>query len=208
MPARRGSPTHPDLPATSWAVLGLLSFGRELSGYDMKKWADYGLCFFYWSPSFSQIYNQLKRLERHGYASSRVISGTDSRDKRVYTITEDGREALETWVAHAPVHPPVLKHSVLLRVWLGHLAESGTLRTLLTTHAGEAEHMRAWANEAHGQAEGEPAWAYQASVLRWAERYYAAQRDNTETLLAELDELGHASAHDPTGAGGERSAHP
>ena len=33
-----------DLPATAWAVLGMLSFGRELSGYDLKKWADkYGI---------------------------------------------------------------------------------------------------------------------------------------------------------------------
>ena len=28
------------LPATGYAVLGLLSFGRELSGYELKKWAD------------------------------------------------------------------------------------------------------------------------------------------------------------------------
>jgi len=32
-----------ELPATAWAVLGLLSFGSDLSGYDIKKWADASL---------------------------------------------------------------------------------------------------------------------------------------------------------------------
>ncbi|GAA2882703.1 hypothetical protein [Streptomyces mexicanus] len=36
---------RPALPASSWAVLGLLSFGEELSGYDLKKWADRSLRF-------------------------------------------------------------------------------------------------------------------------------------------------------------------
>jgi hypothetical protein len=34
---------RPALPATSWAVLGLLSFCEEPSGYDLKKWADWPL---------------------------------------------------------------------------------------------------------------------------------------------------------------------
>ncbi|MDJ0428984.1 PadR family transcriptional regulator, partial [Rhodococcus fascians] len=41
------------LRSTSWPVLGILSFGEELSGYDLKKWASYSVRFFYWSPSFS-----------------------------------------------------------------------------------------------------------------------------------------------------------
>jgi len=32
--------SRPQLRATSYAVLGLLSFGQELSGFDMKRWAD------------------------------------------------------------------------------------------------------------------------------------------------------------------------
>lgn len=38
-------------------MLGLLSFDQELSGYDLKKWADGSLRFFYWSPAISQIYS-------------------------------------------------------------------------------------------------------------------------------------------------------
>ena len=63
-----------ELPATAWTVLGLLSFGTDLSGYDLKKWADNSLRFFYWSPAASQIYAELRRLERLGYATSTVAS--------------------------------------------------------------------------------------------------------------------------------------
>ena len=55
----------PELPSTSYAVLGLLSGGRELSGYDLRKWAANSLQFFYWSPSLSHIYTELRRLDRH-----------------------------------------------------------------------------------------------------------------------------------------------
>ena len=57
---------RPQLRATSYAVLGLLSFGQELSGFDMKRWADWSLKFFYWAPSFSQIYGELHKLEELG----------------------------------------------------------------------------------------------------------------------------------------------
>jgi len=46
----------PMVPATGYAVLGLLSFGEALSGYDLKQWADHSLRYFFWSPAQSAIY--------------------------------------------------------------------------------------------------------------------------------------------------------
>lgn len=124
--------TVPALPATSWAVLGLLSFGRELSGYDIKKWSDRSLGLFYWSPSFSQIYSELKRLEQAGLAGSRLVPPeAGSRDKRVYRITDEGLAAVRTWARTAPLDPPVLKHGPMLRLWLGHLLEPERMREIL-----------------------------------------------------------------------------
>lgn len=88
-------------------MLGLLSFGEELSGYDLKKWSDWSLRLFYWSPSFSQIYGELKRLEKVGYVTSRrVAQETGNRDKRVYVITDAGMGAVRHWAREAPVEPP------------------------------------------------------------------------------------------------------
>ena len=53
----------PDLAATSWALLGMLSYEYELSGYDIRKWSDWSMRFYYGSPAHSQIYSELKKLE-------------------------------------------------------------------------------------------------------------------------------------------------
>ncbi|MFI7353317.1 PadR family transcriptional regulator [Streptomyces avidinii] len=201
------------LPATSWAVLGLLSFGEELSGYDLKKWSDRSLRFFYWSPSFSQIYSELKRLEKAGYASSRMVAqDTGTRDKRVYRITDDGMTAVREWTREAPVDPAVLKHGPMLRLWLGHLLEPEQMREVLLQQQEFAEQMRcravADAEDAQGavaDAEGaqdESAWAYPTLTLRWAERYYASERDLAAAMLEDIDAL--AAGRDERGPHGKR----
>ncbi|WP_429413073.1 PadR family transcriptional regulator [Nocardia sp. GAS34] len=162
----------------------------ELSGYDLKKWADWSLQFFYWSPSFSQIYAELKRLEKHGYVTSRTVLNEDGiRGKRMYAITAEGREAVSHWVNHSPVEAPVLKHSVMLRAWLGHLAEPDRLRSILTEHIDNAETLR---RRAEADAEGShanPDWAFPTAVLRWCVRHYEAEREFAKDLLADLDNL-------------------
>ncbi|WP_431313506.1 PadR family transcriptional regulator [Streptomyces lydicus] len=187
--ADTGDAERPALPATSWAVLGLLSFGEELSGYDLKKWSDWSLRLFYWSPSFSQIYGELKRLEKVGYVTSRrVAQETGNRDKRVYVITDAGMAAARHWAREAPVEPPVLKHGVMLRMWLGHLLETDRMREVLGRHREYAETMRQRAEVDVEDACGEEAWAYPALVLKWSERYYASERDLADAMLADLDE--------------------
>ncbi|UKY48358.1 PadR family transcriptional regulator [Streptomyces inhibens] len=188
--ASAGDAERPALPATSWAVLGLLSFGEELSGYDLKKWSDWSLRFFYWSPSFSQIYGELKRLEKVGYVSSRMVAQeTGNRDKRVYVITDEGMAAVRHWAREAPVEPPVLKHGVMLRLWLGHLLEADRMREVLGRHREYAETMRERAEVDVESARAEETWAYPALVLKWSERFYASERDLADAMLADLDEM-------------------
>lgn len=179
----------PALRATSWAVLGILSFGEELSGYDVKKWANWSLKFFYWAPSFSQIYSELRKLEEAGLVTSRVQSLDDVRGKRLYSITDAGQSALTEWASDSPVEMPVLKHGVMLRVWLGHTTDPEQLRTMLLEHRDRSEKLRIMAQaDAEGSAD-EPGWAYPELVLQWSERYYADERDRADAMLADLDRV-------------------
>lgn len=177
----------PDLRPTSWAVLGMLSFGEELSGYDLKKWADWSLRFFYWAPSYSQIYGELRKLEDFGFATSRVVNKDDVRGKRLYRITPEGERAVARWAAEAPVEPVVLKHGVMLRMWLGHASDPALLRSMLQEHRDQTEKMRVRAQVDAEGAREEPGWAFPEMVLRWSERYYADERDRADEMLAELD---------------------
>jgi DNA-binding PadR family transcriptional regulator len=175
------------LPATAYALLGLLSFDRELSGYDLKKWADSSLRFFYWAPAVSQIYSELKRLDALGYVSSREVAQDELRNKRVYRITDTGRAALTDWVEHDDVEPPMLKHSPLLRVWLGHLTTPERLRTVLETHRAYAVRMEADARAAAASSEATAGWEFPAVVTAWSARYYAREIEMVDELLAEID---------------------
>jgi Transcriptional regulator PadR-like family len=165
------------IPATAYALLGLLSFDRELSGYDLKKWADSSLRFFYWSPAVSQIYSELKRLDAMGYVTSREVPQDELRNKRVYRITDE----------HDDVEPPMLKHSPLLRVWLGHLTSPARLRTILESHRRYAERMRDDALGAATSSAPRPGMEFPAIVTAWSARYYERELEMIDELLVEID---------------------
>nr|WP_235734017.1 PadR family transcriptional regulator [Mycolicibacterium austroafricanum] len=170
---------------TGWALLGMLSGGEELSGYDIKKWINWAIRFFYSSPAYSQIYSELKRLERLGLVSSRVDAGIRSR--RMYKITESGLAAVTRWANEDPVEPPTLKHNPILRMMLGHLLKPGRLREILAGHAAYAEQLhQAAATEVRWTSE-QPAWSYARLALKWSEQYYAAERELALQMIKDLD---------------------
>ena len=80
--------------AVTWAVLGLVA-SKPRSGYDIKRIVDKTIrhC---WAASYGQIYPELKRLEEAGW-----ITGDDvpngGRARRVFSITDAGRDALNGW---------------------------------------------------------------------------------------------------------------
>jgi DNA-binding PadR family transcriptional regulator len=188
--ARAGAPNA----ATPNAVLGLLSFGQELSGYDLKKWADHSLRFFFWSPAISQIYSELRRLESLGYVTSRVVAKDDTRSRRLYRITEEGRDWLAHWLVSEPADVPVLKHPTILRVWLGHLMEPAALRQAVIEHRNRVETQLGEVREDRRAVAANESMAYAELVIRWAERYYSAELENTNRLLDDLAELDARSA--------------
>lgn len=182
-----------ELPPTAWAVLGLLSFPGERTGYELKKWADSSLRFFYWSPAISQIYAELRRLEELGYAASARSGPEEARAKRRYAITDAGRAALAGWASDtAEAGPPVLKHGLLLRVWLGHLSEPERLRAMVEEHMDRTLAELAAVREAMAHAAEVPEWAFPALALRWSERQHLAELELAEALLADLAQAGPA----------------
>ncbi|MFI8974027.1 PadR family transcriptional regulator [Nocardia asteroides] len=180
-------PGVPNLPPTSWAVLAMLSYEEEISGYDLKKWADWSLRYFYWTPSYSQIYAELKKLEQHGFASSRLDHDNAMRGRRLYRITDAGRSAVTLWWNKAPVDPSVLKHHVLLRVMFGHLGSPDRLKQILRDHIADVDQLEHRAAIDAEAAKSEPGWAYSQIVLQWAQRHYAAERELAQQLIDEID---------------------
>jgi DNA-binding PadR family transcriptional regulator len=176
------------LPATAYAVLGLLSFGRELSGYDLKKWADHSLRYFYWSPAISNIYGELKRLEGLGYVVAREVAQDDLRNKRLFRITDAGSEALALWVHEAPVDPPVLKDHALLRVWLGHVSGPARLLELVAAEEAASQQMIDELRHNIDVSSQDVAMAYPALVENWCVGYQRARIEAFAELRNALEQ--------------------
>ena len=62
-----------------------------------------------------QIYTTLSRLERDGFVSKVNVEQDGKPDKRVYEITNDGRQALLAWFAE-PLYGPRIKDNFFLKL--------------------------------------------------------------------------------------------
>jgi PadR family transcriptional regulator AphA len=90
--------------ALRYAILGYLSSAPG-SGYDLAQQLDGGLGWF-WSAAHSQIYPELKRLEDGGLIQGSATTVGERLEKRVYSITEAGREELTSWALGLPRYRP------------------------------------------------------------------------------------------------------
>ncbi len=80
-----------DLPVTAYALLGLLTFGDELTGYELKQRADNTLRFYWVAPAMSQIYTELTRLTEHEYVEPVTTARPGSPDDGVPDHERPGR---------------------------------------------------------------------------------------------------------------------
>lgn len=175
------------LPTTSYALLGLLSFGRELSGYELKQFSDSTLRFYWVAPAMSQVYSELARLHRHGLVTVREDDSDGRRTKR-YRISDAGMAELREWLATSEPEFPVLKHPVALRLLLGHLVEPDTVRKMLEGYVERLERQRADLQEVLDRIEDAPGYTYPAHVARWGLSYYDDERRTAEEIADRLPE--------------------
>lgn len=81
--------------------LAALQFGGA-SGYEIKKMFEEGLFSHIHESSFGSIYPALARLVAEGLAECQALAQEKRPDKKVYSITEKGRQAL----VQALMRPP------------------------------------------------------------------------------------------------------
>jgi DNA-binding PadR family transcriptional regulator len=177
------------LPTTSFALLGLLTFGDELTGYELKQRADNTLRFYWVAPAMSQIYSELGRLSAHRLVEATTSAGAGRRTT-TYRITEAGRTALHEWLAEAPIGFPVLKHTVLLRLLVGHASEPERIAEMLEQYvaqlAAAVDDLRTVRESLRGADAPGQAFHYPSIVADWGLDYFAAETRHTRTALERL----------------------
>lgn len=84
------------LNTLSYGLLGLLA-SDSCSGYDLMLRIQP-----FWPAKHSQIYPLLAKLEREGLVQFVRIEQRDKPDKKVYSITEQGKSVVLDWLGEPP----------------------------------------------------------------------------------------------------------
>ena len=128
-----------------YALLGLLA-RESCSGYDLGRQLKAPIG-FYWHARYSQIYPELAKLEAEELATFEVVGQQDLPAKKVYTITEKGREALKEWVTAAPDLPPMRDELILktFSLWLADPEQAIALfQHQIELHTKQLQHYEAF----------------------------------------------------------------
>ncbi|MGI1660502.1 MAG: PadR family transcriptional regulator [Desulfitobacterium sp.] len=92
-------------------ILGFLTM-KPLSGYDIKKLFNISAANF-WPADQAQIYRSLKNLENNGLIEVNGSAQDEGPSKKLYAITDKGREALRGWLL-APTQSDFTRRSPFL----------------------------------------------------------------------------------------------
>jgi DNA-binding PadR family transcriptional regulator len=185
-------PDHPDLPATAYAVLGLMTMCPETSGYDLKNFADQSISHFYWSPAKSQVYAELRRLERHGLISVREVEQETRPDKRLYALTPSGRAALQEWLDRAGNEHSLTKDLLMLKLFFGASGDTGLLIKRLRARANEARAKLASFRELHAHLSAKPETLFAALTLSAGILHMEADAQWADESAGALEQRGPA----------------
>jgi DNA-binding PadR family transcriptional regulator len=171
----------PDLSKTAYVILGMVRMGRR-TGYEIKSLVDVSTRFF-WAASYGQIYPELKRLEEAGLLSGEP-DPTGGRQRRAYSLTEEGEVALHEWLTSGePIHFE-LRHEGVLRLFFSDALAADERRELLRAIRAGHEQVREQLSSLHNggeDLEGAPrdvlefGLAYQDFITEWCERLERGQ---------------------------------
>ncbi|ALB03196.1 PadR family transcriptional regulator [Kocuria palustris] len=128
------------------ALLALMAAG-PLTGYDAAKHFS-GSVGNVWRASDSQIYPQLRRMERDGVLSTRKAPwGPNGATKTEYLITDAGREELRAWADQPVDYPPIRDPASLRTAYLEWAEPEAVLRHF----QDHIEHFRGVQGQAQDQ---------------------------------------------------------
>ena len=163
-----------DLTLFSYEVLALVGSGGA-GAHDLLRMAKQGR-FLAWAGE-SQYYVEPKRLAKLGYLESRKEPG-QTRERTVYTLTENGLDALREW-ARTPLRFTPFKSEALLRTLATDLVGEDAVREGFATLRDDLEDMRTRVE----------ATAERAKALPHREKYLNLGLEFIEGLIGLYEEL-------------------
>src|SRR5215218_65251 len=167
------------LTGNSYAVLALLEEFGDLTSYEIKGALEKSIQNF-WPVPHTTAYEEPARLAAAGYLSARQEEG--GRRRRIYAMTDKGREALAEWAAEPSAAPPQLREEAMLKVFAGG-DPAGLVASRLAWHRAKLEELR-----------GYLALVRESEGFEGSERTLVAGIAYEEKMLELLEPFGGAAA--------------
>jgi DNA-binding PadR family transcriptional regulator len=111
------------------AVMAALLEG-EASGYDLAKGFDASVANF-WMATPQQLYRELEKMEAEGLIAARVVLQERRPNKRLFSLTEAGLQALAEFTARPP-RPGAIRDELLVKVQAVDVGDVDAIRTAIT----------------------------------------------------------------------------
>jgi len=170
-----------------YGLLGFLS-SQEMSGYDLEKLFSKSIGFF-WHAQISQVYRDLKSMEKSGWVKSKEVIQTGKPNKKIFNITTQGRQALEDWLIGYDVKGDFeVRVGILVRMFFAaNRPKSETIR-ILETYKSKCEEAMAALSHVPKEFDCEESLEliYVKSTLSYGQKFYqmglAWSSETIETL--------------------------
>lgn len=117
--------------ALAHAILALL-IREPMSGYDLNKNFERSVGSF-WKATHQQIYRELSKMEDQGLVAAREVAQEGRPDKKLYSVTQLGKETLALWIAE-PCEVAPVKDELLVKVFVGSLVPVAVLKQEIERH--------------------------------------------------------------------------
>jgi DNA-binding PadR family transcriptional regulator len=122
------------LTPTSYVVLGMLAMRGPSTSYELKRAVGHSVGYF-WPFPHAQLYSEPKRLVAAGLLT--MDSEDDGRRRQTYTVTDDGRAALQAWLAEPTEEPLQVRDVAELKLFFGEFAKPEDIVNLAREQVGQ-----------------------------------------------------------------------
>lgn len=165
-------------------ILGFL-MGQSMTGYELRKFFSLSFSFFS-GLSYGSIYPALRKLESEGLISMALQVRDASPNRKVYTITERGREAFLSSIRE-PVPFEHQRYNFLMHLFFFAHLNPGERVGLARNHLKSVEKVRESLEEVAPEVE-KGADRFQLLTFRFGLRFFSDLCANVEDALRALEE--------------------
>ena len=168
-------------------LLGLLAI-EPMSGYDLGQVIRASVGHI-WNESYGQIYPNLKRLAAEGFVAAKTERQKGKPDRRIYSITDKGRERLVKWLA-LPPQPEIARNEFLLKLFFGERIPTeiliGWVKRMIESESAALREFTRVEREDIAQNQHYPGAPYWKMAARFGQLELKAHLKWAEETLAEL----------------------